>query len=451
MSVQLRVWKAERLVGILTVDGENNRYSLEYESTWVESGSPLSPNLPLIPLKNTTLERHSADVRIFFENLLPEGKALEDAALANRISKSNVAGLLHALGRESAGALMFSSMTEHPYDAPETPPRRLTKEELSTRIRSRDHESFNVWDGKVRLSIAGYQDKLAVIETDGAWYLPETARQSTTTILKPEPIRKNLAGMTTNEFMCMQLAEAVGLPVAETSLIHLPEPVLVIKRFDRYLSKDSEVTRIQCIDGCQALGLPMAFKYERPHYINNHSHDTADIRDGASLPMLFELMSNRELMKAPGPNRLQFLRWIVFQVLIGNTDAHAKNLTFFSDEKRLSLAPTYDLVSNLALTDETIDDEFAMAIGDNFDPRSIRAYDWAYMAHTGNISSRLMLNVLTALANQCLKKLPAVRNKVLSQGGDNPVVERVSEVVASQCDAALKCAQEISKIPKDMF
>ncbi|MFX5554994.1 HipA domain-containing protein, partial [Acinetobacter baumannii] len=88
-----------------------------------------------------------------------------------------------------------------------------------------------------------------------------------------------------------------------------------------------------------------------------------------------------DLMHSTGPAKLAFLRWLIFQVLIGNTDAHAKNLSFFSDANRLVLAPAYDMVSGLALIDAQVADQLAMAVGDNFDPRTIRAFDWALMAH----------------------------------------------------------------------
>ncbi|MES2534654.1 MAG: HipA domain-containing protein [Pseudomonadota bacterium] len=449
MSMKLRVWDTGRLIGELEHDGDYNRYSFEYSRHWAEAGNPLSPKLPLARSEETSAERHSADVRNFFQNLLPEGRALDDAASTHNISKANLAGLLHALGRESTGAFMFTSDTSAPYDKPEAPPRALSYDALSKRIQARPHKPFTVWDGRLRLSIAGYQDKLAVLQFDGEWFLPECAQHSSTHILKPEPVNPLLAGMTTNELMCMLLAESVKLSVAETHLVHVPEPVLVIQRFDRkYVAATNTVWRLQCIDGCQALGLPVDFKYEQPY---GDGEDVKDIRDGASVKQFFALLNNKELMRATGPAKLAFLRWVIFQVLIGNTDAHAKNLTFFSDSKRLALAPAYDLVSGLALIDADVTDSLAMAVGDNFSPRGIRAYDWALMAHECKIAPKLVVNVLTVLASQCLKQLPDIRQQVLEQGGDARMVERVSEVVYSQCTAALSGVDEIMAIGLDNF
>lgn len=450
MSMKLRVWDMDRLIGELVHDGDYNRFSFEYSRQWVEAaGYPLSPKFPLEPSEEISAERHSADVRNFFQNLLPEGRALDDAAATHNISKVNLAGLLHALGRESAGALMFTSETATLYDKPEVPPRPLSHAELSKRIQARPHESFTVWDGRVRLSIAGYQDKLAVLQSRGEWFLPESAQHSSTHILKPEPVSLQLAGMTTNELMCMLLAKSVKLSVADVRLVHIPEAVLVIERFDRkVVAATKAVKRLQCIDGCQALGLPVDFKYEQPY---GNGEDVKTIRDGASVKQFFELLNNKELMRATGPAKLEFLRWVIFQVLIGNTDAHAKNLTFFSDTKRLALAPTYDLVSGLALIDANIADNLAMAVGDNFDPRSIRAHDWALMAHECKVAPKLVVAVLTVLASQCLKQLPNIRQLVLEQGGDAGMVERVSEVIHSQCAAALSCVGEVMAIGPENF
>lgn len=459
MSLKLKVWDTGLLIGELVHDADYNRYSFRYEQSWVDAsiGYPLCPALPLIQDKEISAERHSADVRNFFQNLLPEGRALDDAAATHNISKGNLAGLLHALGRESAGALIFTAESGTPYGNEEVgAPRPLSRQELSQRIRGRPDNPFTVWDGRLRLSIAGYQDKLAVLQFDGEWYLPETARHSSTHILKPEPVNTYLAGMTTNELMCMLLAKSVRIQVANAQLEHVPEPVLVIERFDRKRvdafkpvgTADAIVRRLQCIDGCQALGLPVDFKYERPY---GDSPDVREIRDGASLKRFFELLNNKERMRATGPAKLEFLQWVIFQVLIGNTDAHAKNLTFFNDSKRLALAPTYDLVSGLALIDANISDNLSMAVGDNFDPRSVRAYDWALMAHECKVAPKLVVNVLTVLASQCLKQLPNIRRQVLEQGGDARMVERISEVVHSQCTAALSCVGEIMSIDPDNF
>ena len=146
---------------------------------------PLSPALPLRTVEHS-VDEHSARVRRFFENLLPEGQALDDAARVNHVSKGNLVGLLIALGRETAGALRLLLPDTTLRDPPHK--RLLTRRELSERIRQRPRQPFSVWDGKVRLSIAGFQDKVAVYAEGGDWYLVEGPDLASTHILKPDTV-----------------------------------------------------------------------------------------------------------------------------------------------------------------------------------------------------------------------------------------------------------------------
>lgn len=160
--MRLEVLLESTLVGWLSHEPQTNRFAFAYAPAWLEAPQrfALCPQLPLTPREAASPETHSAIVRQFFENLLPEGQALDAAAAASRVSKSNLVGLLIALGRETAGALRIR---QEGIEEPTAPVRRkLTTEELSGRIRARPQEPFSVWDGKVRLSIAGYQDKIAV-------------------------------------------------------------------------------------------------------------------------------------------------------------------------------------------------------------------------------------------------------------------------------------------------
>ncbi|MDD5036368.1 MAG: HipA domain-containing protein, partial [Methylococcaceae bacterium] len=337
--MKLEVRANERCIGWLSQDASSDLFALTYSPDWLarEDRFPLSPALPLESISSSR-EQHSATVRQFFQNLLPEGQALDDAAATNKVSKSNIVGLLIALGRETAGALSIS-LARTPAETRTQPSRRLlSPAELSERIRARPEAPFTVWDGKVRLSIAGHQDKIAVLEEGESWFLIDGMGLASTHLLKPEPVRGRLEGMTTNELACMRLAQAVGLPTANVRLERVPETVLLIRRFDRKVEAEG-VRRLHCIDGCQALGLGVGMKYERPY---GDGRDVQHIREGASLPKLFALLE--QTAASPAAERLALLRWAIFQVLIGNTDAHGKNLSFFLDAGGLRLAPAYDLV-----------------------------------------------------------------------------------------------------------
>ena len=442
--MKLEVKADGQCIGWLSVDNDSGLYQFEYSANWLhqEKRFPLSPVLPLDAGINSA-EQHSAAVRQFFQNLLPEGQALEDAALANKVSKANLMGLLIALGQETAGALSISPAdrpAKSDQESVTSSMRLLFQEELSARICSRPDDAFTVWDGKVRLSIAGHQDKIAVLERQGNWYLVDGGQLASTHILKPDPIQLRLKGMTINEFACMTLAKAVGIPTAETSIQWIPEPIVLIRRFDR-VNKADYIQRLHCIDGCQALGLGVSMKYERPY---GDGRNVRHIRDGASLPKLFALVD--QASSKPAVDRLGLLRWAIFQVLIGNTDAHGKNLSFFMDAGGLILAPAYDLVCCLLYAENRIDDTLAMAIGDNFNPTDLSAYDWALMAKECRLNPKLVSRELKQLANKISTVWPKLQENLLLSGAKQSILDAIGDILLRQCEHANSIAAEIPKV-----
>lgn len=444
--VSLDVWVRDALVGVLTHDPQANRFHFAYTDTWLQAEHrfPLSPQLPLQPPDAETPEQHSAKVRQFFENLLPEGEALDHAAQAAGTARSNLVGLLVHIGKETAGALRVtvsgegSAATDFADEL-----REITPEQLSERIRKREEFPFSVWDGKVRLSIAGYQDKIAIYEHDGRWYLVDGGRLASTQIVKPVPVRKQLANLPAIEHMSMQLAQRVGLPVATTRLVHIPEPVLLVSRFDRVQAGD-EVRRLHIVDGCQALGLAVGMKYERAY---GEAVEVAHLRDGASLPKLFALVDQSPL---PAVDRLGLLRWVIFQVLIGNTDAHAKNVSFFCDERGLRLAPAYDLVCMNAL-DAGFSNTYAMAIGDAFSEDQLTAYEWAHVAFLCKLPFRLVSHELGALAEKVLGVIDELAQASAKDLVPEAVSQRFRDVVVGTCTRQVEHVKQIARFKRSDF
>ena len=128
-----------------------------------------------------------------WRTLLPEGRALDITATTYHVSKSNIFTLINELGKETTSAFRFLKSDEGPPSTATTPPREATRDELSRRLNERDSIPLAVWDGKVRMSIAGVQDKLMVyldrsLEDGGRMFLLEPPLASTH-ILKPEPGR----------------------------------------------------------------------------------------------------------------------------------------------------------------------------------------------------------------------------------------------------------------------
>ena len=449
--MQLGIWLDQDLVAHLGHDAATNRFALAYTPKWrgAPRSFPLSPQLPLEPPADQSKESHSAQVRQFFENLLPEGEALDHAASAARIAKSNLVGLIIALGKETAGAVRVTAEGTH--IAPPGGPhhgdeglRLVTPEQLSERIRNRAETPFSVWDGKVRLSIAGHQDKIAVYERGEQWYLVDGGPLASTVIVKPVPRSRSLASLPANEYTCMQLAERVGLQVPRTRLVHVPEAVLLVDRFDR-IDEQSRVRRLHVIDGCQALGLSVSMKYERPY---GDGRDVQHYRTGVSYAQLFRLLDQSP---QPAVDKQALLRWAMFQVLVGNTDAHGKNLSFFCDVQGLRLAPAYDLVCTAALGAEHLSDTYALAVGNAFRSAELTPYEWATFARQCAIPIRMVSQQLRQLAVRMLNVLDDVVSDVVSAGVPREVAQSIAAIARANCQTQFELAPGIARVkPTDV-
>jgi serine/threonine-protein kinase HipA len=438
-QLSLAVFLADAKVGHLGVDQQQHlRFS--YSDDWRQTGFPLAPSVPLIPAARQDVQ-WSAAAAAYFQNLLPEGRALDDVCRSLQISKSSSFGLLRAMGGEASGAVRLL-----PHDRPTILDRLrpIPHAELSSRIRERQNIPFSVWDGTVRLSIAGYQDKVAVFASDDGWALVDGPDRASTHILKPDPIAPRLAGLTSNEFFCMRLAASVGLPVAPVRLEHVPEPVLVVERFDRVRHGEG-VRRIHVIDACQALGVTPTLKYERPF---GDSRDVAGVRSGASLPALFGLGRSAT---TPAAFKLHLLRWVIYQALIQNFDAHAKNISFFWDRRGLRVAPAYDLISIGIYPESWFPRTFAMAFGDAFTVTDLVPYEWAHLAHRCSINPRQMASEIVKMTTAIEREAAGIAETAIAEGADPQITQRVRDLVLATSASQRQAAQQIPKIDRRLF
>lgn len=376
-------------VGQILFDGTTDRYNLTYQDSWLDSGGyPISPHL----LPDAA---HPESVKRFLANLLPEGHWLDELSINRQISKSNVFGLVAAIGAETTGALTFQLSSQITASLPTTF-RPVSSGELTERIGSRRDISIALWDGKPRLSVAGVQDKLPVlIMPDGQMGFGEGELASTHILKfgsKPE------LHLVINEYLCMKLARRMRLPVAEVQLVRLGEPVLAVKRFDRQWAGDGLVNRLHLIDGCQMLDLPPIYKYERPFGKGGHA---GVIRSGASLPALFSACHR---CRVPAAAIRDLLNWVLFQLLIGNSDAHAKNLSYFVGSGGVTIAPAYDLLC-LDRYGSQYDRDLALAVGDTFDPDEILPYQLAEMCEACRLPQRQVARTLATLGRSMLRQL----------------------------------------------
>ena len=413
MTHALQVWADEAHVAAIEHEGRDDRWGLHYAPPWLADAQsyPLSPALPLV---RPAADYASASIKRFIEHLLPEGRALDVAIAYNGLARTNVFGLIWALGAETAGALRFAGDAAAAQPAGEPTWREIPLQELDRRIAEREHMPLTVWDGKVRMSVAGLQDKLLVyldraLADGGRLFLVDVPRLASTHILKPDTGNPNTPHLAVNEHFCMSLARRMGLPAAEVDLLRTPRPVLVVRRFDRELQPgcgELRVRRRHIIDACQACDLPVAYKYERNL---GSAPAVRHIRDGMSFERLFRCA---DLTANKAAARLALLRWALFQFLIGNSDAHGKNFSFFvRPGGLLEPTPWYDLVSVLQY--DRFDTELAMAYGDVFSHADVSPFALADFAARCGVNRTLMRR-----EGQRLAKLAAAAAAEQAQAAD---------------------------------
>jgi serine/threonine-protein kinase HipA len=419
-------------VGAVEYESLEERFSFRYDPPWRENEQAysISPHIRMF-----ADEPSSGTVRRFLENLLPEGRALDIVATTNQVSKNNIYGLIRELGQETSGALSFVT-DDVARGERATTRREISREELKRRIDERANVPFAAWDGRVRMSIAGYQDKLAVYLEGERMYLVEGGLASTH-ILKPEPIDQRLPLLVANEHFGMSLAGRLGLEVAPVSILRLPDPVLVVERFDR-IRVASGVGRLHIIDGCQALNLPVSYKYERNF---GSGRDVRDIRDGVSFARLF---SSVDYTVKKAVTQLALVRWALFQFLLGNSDAHGKNVSFFCKPDGLALAPFYDLVSVVQY--EGLDHELAMAYGDEFLIENIRPFDWADFAARTNTPRTLLAREMRRIGTAAPAAAATQAAEAIYRGAEKEFVGRIAQFVEGQGRKLVEMAVPMLKV-----
>jgi serine/threonine-protein kinase HipA len=386
-AYSLNVKFAENVIGELSLSKETGLPKLKYNYDWQQNGFAISPSLTL------DNNHDNAVAYNFLDNALPEGEARLLLAERAGVSEKNVYSQIREIGSDLSGAVTFTTNNIE-QNANEPAFRLLTENELESRLDTKEDIGLLTWDDKPRLSVAGVQDKLNVLINEKGDIGFGDGALCSTHILKFE--KKNCLNLVLNEYFCMKLSAAVGLPTAEVEFIRFGKhPALIVHRFDRkYVPENKQVYRRHVIDGCQALNLPRDFKYERNLGDNR---DVKHIRDGASLTKLFEFSKS---MSSPAESAQWLINWQLFNLIINNYDSHGKNISLFWSENNSRFTPAYDLV-NIAMFSQ-FKHVLAMAMGDEFDPNDINAYQLADFAETCAIDKKLLSRLLSNLTKKVL-------------------------------------------------
>lgn len=394
---------------------QNNELAFFYDEAWQIHGYSLSPHLPL----DNSVGTSQTSIKAFFQNYFPEGENFDILLGSFHLSRHNVFAITQTLGLDLPGALqIIPEGSAIPIDAKF---RLIDPSEIAERLSHYSAQNLVIWDGKPRLSVAGVHQKINVVLNDrGDLGFGEGALCSTH-ILKFE--RSSAQYLVLNEFLMMSLASRVGLHVAEVTLKYFDEfPALLVKRFDRSYH-DNTVARRPVIDGCQALNLSPEYKYERNL---GSGRDVKNIREGASLPALFSFCDD---CRNPAVAKKQLLDWVLFNILIGNLDAHGKNISFFVSALGIEPAPLYDLICTRIYPE--FSQELAMALGDEFDSAAIGAYQLADFADTCGLPRAIVSSTLLALCDRVIAALPMIQ-KMTQNGPQAEFAQKLISLIQAQ-------------------
>lgn len=303
-----------------------------YDEAWLawENAIPVSLSLPLRE------DRYIGDpVFAVFDNLLPDNDAIR-RRLAERTGAAgeDSFSLLSAIGRDCVGALQFLPDGTEPGAVGAITARRADDAEIGAIIANLAREPLGLGDDRdFRISIAGAQEKTALLFWRRRWHVPHSTT-ATTHILKPAmgllPNGIDMSLSVDNEHFCMRLAAELGLPTARTEIAEFDgRRVLVVERFDRLWTRDRRLLRIPQEDMCQALSVPPARKYQA---------------DGG--PGIREIAALLQGSDDPATDRKIFFKAQVVFWLLAAIDGHAKNFSLrLSPGGRFRLTPLYDIMS----------------------------------------------------------------------------------------------------------
>lgn len=330
-DVTLNVYLNSRLVGRLT-RRSSGAVEFRYASSWLAWEHTLPVSLCL-PLREDPYR--GEPVSTVFDNLLPDRAEIR-RLLAQRAGATgeDAFSLLAAIGRDCVGALQFLPEDAAPDPAGRIDGRPVEENEIARLLNDLRSAPLGLdQEGEFRISIAGVQEKTALLWWQDDWHIPH-GTTPTTHILKPAigplPSGVDLSRSVENEHLCLCFLAELGLPVATTSIQHFDgQPVLVIKRFDRRWTTDGRLLRLPQEDCCQALSIPPTLKYEP---------------DGG--PGISSIMELLKASDTPHADQRTFLYAQIAYWLLGATDGHAKNFSIFlAPGGRFHMAPLYDVMS----------------------------------------------------------------------------------------------------------
>ena len=414
MNRILEVWLLGQSVGqLIQADG---RLSFSYSPRWLQSPSaqPLSRSLPLRP--------ESFDdkaTRPFFAGLLPEGDKRKLVAMALQVSPQNDYALLNGIGGECAGAVTLLEPGQQPTGlTSEQYVRWLDDGELIAILDELPRRPMLAGKDGLRLSLAGAQDKLPVVFINGHIGLP---KQNTPSSHILKPAISAVEGSVYNEGFCMALAMRLKLSVASTSIRRVADRVyLLVERYDRLRQPDGSLQRLHQEDFCQALGVAPEYKYQN--------------EGGPDLTQCFDLI--RKATRPSAPQVLRLLDYVIFNALIGNHDAHAKNFSLIYTRRGTVLAPLYDTLSTAVYANLT--DKMAMKIGSKYKFTEVQKQHWEQFAQAAGLSPVQVKKRILTLASLLPSEAVSLRHELTTQDLNHDILSEIVGIIERRCQLTCK-------------
>jgi len=414
----LPVYFEQRLVGIIHVD--RGGPSFTYASSWIglKGAFPISLTMPL------KSERFASDIFLpWAANLLPESEQLRTLGQLLGMARSDVIGLLSAIGGDTAGALSFGQ----PGRASPVQWRAVGKaEDLERMIEDLPNKPFLVGEEGVSMSLAGVQSKVAVaVDCNGRIFIPMNGSPSTH-ILKPDSLR--LPGGVQNEAFCLTLAKRMRIPAPEVTTGRAGKRTyLLVKRYDR-TDVSGRCRRLHQEDYCQALSKPPSAKYE--------TNQTGI--GGPTLKDMFDIT----LRFMPPTEIVRLLDTVIFNLLACNSDAHAKNYSITIRASNASLAPIYDVMCGEVW--ENVTKNLAQKIAGISRGDQLNRMHWQQFARECGLNPKQVVDRIDTFAKSAIAEAELAASEVAAMpAGDNPILDRTRQAVERRAQRLLSQLHEL--------
>lgn len=404
MTERLIVFLKGKRIGFIEFDHEANTREFSYDGAYLAlpTASPISLSLPL---QEEPFD--SWRTRLFFENLLPPDVVRRKLEKIIHHDHDNYFAFLKTLGGDCAGAIALYPEDADPSER-EDVLRELSEDEADEVFRALpDSPLLQGVIENYRISVAGAQDKLVVRMKDGRFSLPLFGTASTH-IVKPGMSR--CAFSVENECFCQRLAAAAGLLAAGSAVSSVKDiRYYVTERYDRQ-ETDGRVQRLLQEDFCQAMGVEAERKYQ------------AD--GGPSASRCFRFLREHSFGLA---DQMRFVDFYLYNFLIGNADAHAKNFSLLTADGKTSVAPIYDAMSTLVYP--KVCNTMAMEIGGSYAFTDVTRQSFEDFARRCDINPRAVLSRLDELSAKLPKKAAELSERMSDEGVSAPIYGKISRVL----------------------